>query len=413
MSDRPQGKIYLVGGGPGDPGLLTLRGQECLERAEVVLYDYLVNPRVLKHAPQAQLVCLGKHGSDRVLDQAEINLRLVELARAGRVVVRLKGGDPAVFGHLAEEVEALRAANVDYEIVPGVTAASAAASYAGIPLTWRDAASAVAFVTGQEGHDKQSQLDYAALARFPGTLVFYMGVTTVQHWTAGLIAAGMPPDTPAACVLRASWPDQQTLLSTLGQMAGRIGQQRVRPPAIFIVGPVAGLSGTIDWFSRRPLAGVAVLATRPVRPADLLADPLAEQLAELGANILRQPAIEIGAPADWQPVDAAIAALARSIGSCFPAPTASMRLSSGCSPAAATCVRWEQSGWRPSGRARPVLWHATTCRRTLCPASTAPRRWRQPWPRTLAAAGFCWFAPAAVVRFWPTNCARRGRRSRR
>jgi uroporphyrinogen III methyltransferase/synthase len=311
MSDRPAGRIYLVGGGPGDPGLLTLRGRECLQRADVVLYDYLVNPRVLDHAPQAELVCLGRHRYDRVMDQSEINTRLVELALGGRVVVRLKGGDPAVFGHLAEEVEALRAANVEYEIVPGVTAASAAASYAGIPLTWRDAASAVAFITGQEGHDKQSQLDFGALARFPGTLVFYMGVTTVQHWTAGLIAAGMPPDTPAACVLRASWPDQQTLLSTLGQMAERIEQQRVRPPAIFIVGRVAGLSGTIDWFSRRPLAGVTVLATRPLRPADLMADPLAEQLAELGANVLRQPAIEIGDPPDWQLVDAAIAALAR------------------------------------------------------------------------------------------------------
>ncbi len=307
MNDRPPGRIYLVGGGPGDPGLLTLRGRQCLERAEVVLYDYLVNPRMLDHAAQAELVCLGRHGRDRVLDQAEINARLIELARGGRVVVRLKGGDPAVFGHLAEEVEALSHAGVEYEIVPGVTAASAAASYAGIPLTSRDAASAVAFITGQEGHDKQTQLDYTALARFPGTLVFYMGVTTVEHWTGGLIAAGMPADTPAACVLRASLPDQQTLLATLGQMAGRIREQRIRPPAIFIVGPVASLSGSIDWFSRRPLAAATVLVTRPARRPD----PLADQLAELGANVLEQPAIEIGPPADWRPVDAAIEALGR------------------------------------------------------------------------------------------------------
>ncbi len=168
MNDRPKGKVYLVGGGPGDPGLLTLRGRQCLARAEVVLYDYLVNPRVLRHAATAELVCLGRHGRDRLVDQAEINARLVELARQGRVVVRLKGGDPAIFGHLAEEAAALQAASIEYEIVPGVTAASAAASFAGIPLTARDAASAVALVTGQQGHDEPAPLDYPALARFPG-----------------------------------------------------------------------------------------------------------------------------------------------------------------------------------------------------------------------------------------------------
>ena len=259
-----------------------------------------------RHAAKAQLVCLGRHGRDRVLDQAEINTRLVELAQSGQVVVRLKGGDPAVFGHLAEEVEALQAAEVEYQIVPGVTAASAAASYAGIPLTWRDAASAVALVTGQQGQGveqggvDQAPFDYQALAHFPGTLVFYMGVTTVAQWTGGLIAAGMPADTPAACIVRASLPEQRTLRATLASLPTTIASAQVRPPAIFIVGRVAALSGAFDWFSRRPLAGVSVLVTRPAALRAAAADPLVEQLAELGANVLVQPAIEIGPPADWR-----------------------------------------------------------------------------------------------------------------
>jgi uroporphyrinogen III methyltransferase / synthase len=302
MSNRPRGRVYLVGGGPGDPGLLTVRGKQCLERAEIVLYDYLVNPRILAHAARAQQVCLGRHGRDRLLEQDEINAQLVQLAASGLVVVRLKGGDPAIFGHLAEEVAALRAAEIDYEIVPGVTAASAAASYAGIPLTQRDAASAVAFVTGQEGLGKESHLDYRRLADFPGTLVLYMGVTTVRHWTTGLMAAGKPAHTPVACIKRASWPDQETLQTTLGDLADKINQVRIRPPAVFIVGDVASLTGTLDWFSRRPLAGRTVVVTRPLGGDD----PLTERLTELGANVLAQPAIEIGPPADWRPLDSAI-----------------------------------------------------------------------------------------------------------
>src|SRR5436190_1385996 len=211
------GKVFLVGAGPGDAGLITLRGVECLRQADVVLYDYLVNPAILRHVkPQAELVCLGGHRRDAKIDgnsnaarsdqnriwkQSEINERLVDLARSGRRVVRLKGGDPAVFGRLAEEIDALEAAQIEYEIVPGVTAGLAASSYAGIPISRRDVASAVALVTGHEG-DSQSPpaLDYAALAAFPGTLVFYMGVTTAPEWTTALMTAGKSPETPAAIV---------------------------------------------------------------------------------------------------------------------------------------------------------------------------------------------------------------------
>ena len=253
----------------------------------------------------AELQCLGRHGRDRIMPQAEVNRRLIELARAGRTVVRLKGGDPAVFGRLAEEVEALASAGVPFEIVPGISAALAAGSYAGIVLTHRDEASAVAFVTGRETDDKQSSgLDFAALAAFPGTLVFYMGLTTAGQWTAELIAHGKPGDTPAAIVRRVSWPDQTVIHTTLARAAEELAAAKLRPPVIVIVGSVAATT-VCDWFTSRPLFGQRVLVTRPLDQAETLCS----RLAELGAECLVQPAIEIGPPADWAPVDAAIARL--------------------------------------------------------------------------------------------------------
>ncbi len=259
------GTVYLVGAGPGDPGLITLRGCRCLERADVVLYDYLVNPRILEHVrPATELVCLGRHGRGRIVTQAEINRQLVELSRAGKVVVRLKAGDPVVFAHAAEEIGALEAAHVPYEVVPGITAALAVGSYAGIPLTHGDAASSVALVTGQERRDKASPgLDYAALAQFPGTLVFYMGVTTVRHWTQQLTQAGKSPDTPAAIVRRCAWPDQEIVHATLGTLAERAEERHLRPPVLFVVGQVAALRSYRGWFVDRPLFGRRVLVTRP------------------------------------------------------------------------------------------------------------------------------------------------------
>lgn len=302
-------RVYLVGAGPGDPRLITLRGVECLARADLVLYDYLVNPRLLEHArPGAKLVCLGRHGRDRIVEQDEINRRLVEAAQSGRVVVRLKGGDPAVFARAADEVRALIAAGIKFEIVPGITAALAAGSHAGISLTDRRLASAVALVTGHEHPDKpQAAVDYAALARFPGTLVFYMGVTTAADWTQALVAAGKTPETPVALVRRCSWPDQETIHSTLAGAAAEIARRKLRPPVIAIVGDVVSWDADRAWFAARPLTGQTVLVTRPSGQSDALRDAL----EELGAQVLVQPAISIEPPADWSPVDAAIDRLER------------------------------------------------------------------------------------------------------
>jgi uroporphyrinogen III methyltransferase/synthase len=303
------GKVYIVGAGPGDPGLLTLRGAECLRRADVVLYDYLAAAEVLESTSSAaELVCLGRHGRGRLLSQDEINDLMVRHARQGRTVVRLKGGDPAIFARLAEELAALESADVPYEIVPGVTAAQAASSHAGIPLTTRDDASCVAFVTGQESAEKQSSeaLDYAALARFPGTLVFYMGVTTAADWSRALVAHGKAAATPVAIARRCSLPDQETIVTTLGQVGALVKNKQLRPPAVMIVGDVARATEPANWFTSRPLFGKKILVTRPEHQSQ----GLAARLRELGASVLCQPAIEISEPPDWSPVDRAIEHLA-------------------------------------------------------------------------------------------------------
>ncbi|MGD9647497.1 MAG: uroporphyrinogen-III C-methyltransferase [Pirellulales bacterium] len=309
MAASKFGTVYLVGAGPGDPGLLTLRGAQCLGRADLVLYDYLASPQLLEHAAEAaELVCLGHHGHSRIMSPAEVQARMVDAARRGQTVVRLKSGDPLVFGRAAEEIAALRAAGIAFEIVPGVTAAMAAASHAGVLLTRRDGVAAVALVTGQleKGPADAESLDFKALAAFPGTLVFYMGVTTAECWTGELIAAGLPADTPAAIVRRASWPDQLTNRCRLDQVAAEIKARKLRPPVVVIVGDVAGVDAGIDWFERRPLFGHCVLVTR----ADSQSSELVRRFAELGAQVFRQPAIQIGPPADWSAVDQAIATIA-------------------------------------------------------------------------------------------------------
>jgi uroporphyrinogen III methyltransferase/synthase len=236
------GKVYLVGAGPGDPELITVRGQRTLAMADLVLYDYLVNSELLKHARvEAELVSLGHSHGGRGLTQEEVNRRMIAAARDGRMVVRLKSGDPCLFGRGAEELDALTAAGISYEVVPGVTAALAAASHAGISLTHRECASAVALVTGHQRSDREPlELDYDALARFPGTLVFYMGMTTAKQWSMALIRGGKPAGTPVAIVRRATWPDQQVFRCTLGNVAEVIEQGPLRPPAVIIVGDVAG-----------------------------------------------------------------------------------------------------------------------------------------------------------------------------
>ncbi len=272
-----RGFVYLVGAGPGDPGLLTLRARDVLARAEVVIHDNLVHPRVLDWAPDgAERIRMGKIGHLHGTPQAEINEALLSHARDGRVVVRLKGGDPAVFGRLGEEAGALAAAGVPFEIVPGVTAASGAAAYAGIPLTHRDHAPSVTLVTGHRRTDGGGgpDLDWEALARASGTLVVYMGIRHLAEVAERLVAAGRPGHTPVAVVRRATWPDQQVVTGTLAGIADRVHRAGLRAPAVVVVGAVVGLRSALAWFEQKPLLGRRVLVTRAAHQAEELCDLL-------------------------------------------------------------------------------------------------------------------------------------------
>jgi uroporphyrinogen III methyltransferase/synthase len=310
--------VDLVGAGPGDPGLLTMRAVELIASADAILYDRLVPPGALDGArDDAELRYVGKEPGAAALSQDETNELLVELGRAGRRVVRLKGGDPFVFGRGGEEAEALAAAGVRFEIVPGVTAGVAAPAYAGIPVTHRDAASAVAFVTGHEDPSKaDSALDWEALARFPGTLVFYMGVRQLPLIAERLTAAGRDPGEPAAVVERGTHPGQRTVVDTLGGIAARVEAEDIRPPAITLVGAVAELRETIAWLERRPLHGEVVAVTR----ARAQASGLARRLRELGAEVVETPAIRI----EPRPVEGELRTAIESVGEyalvCFTSP---------------------------------------------------------------------------------------------
>ena len=285
------GIVYLVGAGPGDPGLMTRRSLELIASADAILYDRLIPPGALDGArPDAELRYVGKEPGAAALSQEEINALLVELGRAGRRVVRLKGGDPFVFGRGGEEAEALAAAGVPFEVVPGVTAGVAAPAYAGIPVTHRDAASAVAFVTGHEDPEKpDSALDWDALARFPGTLVFYMGIKRLPLIAERLSSAGRDPSEAAAVIERGTYPGQRTVVDTLGGIAARVEAEEIRAPAITVVGAVAKLRETIAWLEARPLHGEVVAVTR----ARAQASGLAGRLRELGAEVVESPAIRI------------------------------------------------------------------------------------------------------------------------
>jgi uroporphyrinogen III methyltransferase/synthase len=269
------GRVYLIGAGPGDPGLLTLRGAQLLAQADVVLYDGLSNLELLFHAPRALHVCVGKHGQSRIWRQEEIIQEILRHAGQGKIVARLKGGDPAIFARTAEEIDALREAGIPFEIVPGITAALAAGSYAGIPVTHREIASAVALVTGHEEPSKlESSLDWIALAQFPGTLVVYMGVTSAETWTRLLIQGGKSPETPVAIVRRCSLPDQFTVRCCLKEVPTQLGSGRIRPPVIVIIGEVARLGESTPQRPTLPLSGKTVLVTRPADQAESLGGPL-------------------------------------------------------------------------------------------------------------------------------------------
>jgi uroporphyrinogen III methyltransferase / synthase len=290
MSGRA-GVVYLVGAGPGDPGLMTARSLELIATADAIYYDRLIPPGALSGAREdAELVYVGKQPGVPSVPQEEIGVRLIEAAREGKAVVRLKGGDPFVFGRGGEEGEALREAGVEFEVVPGITAGVAATAYAGIPVTHRDEASAVAFVTGHEDPEKaESALDWGALAHFPGTLVFYMGVKRLADNAAALIAAGRDPEEPAAAIERGTMAGQRTVEATLATLAEAVSRKEVKAPALIVVGPVARRREQLGWLERRPLHGRRVVVTR----ARAQASGLAATLRGLGAEVVELPAIRI------------------------------------------------------------------------------------------------------------------------
>jgi uroporphyrinogen III methyltransferase/synthase len=283
--------VYLVGAGPGDPGLITARALELIAAADVIVYDRLISTEALASArPDAELIYVGKEGGGASRPQEEIEALLVERGKAGRTVIRLKGGDPFVFGRGGEEAEALRAAGVEFEVVSGVTAGVAAPAYAGIPVTHRELASAVAFITGHEDPGKpESALDWQALARFPGTLVVYMGVRQLAQITERLRAAGRDGSEAAAVIERGTFSDQRVVTGTLETIAAAARAADLRAPAIAVIGPVAELRERLRWSELRPLAGVTVAVTR----ARAQASALAARLQALGAAVVEAPAIRI------------------------------------------------------------------------------------------------------------------------
>ena len=307
------GVVYLVGAGPGDPGLLTLRGGELLVTCDAIVYDALANPALLGLAAvrerdvPVELHAVGKRGgAPESAKQEEINALLIRLAQQGKRVVRLKGGDPFVFGRGSEEAQALARAGVRFEVVPGVTAGIAAPAYAGIPVTHRRVATSVTFVTGHENPDEDNggSVDWAALARAGGTIVLYMGVTRLPGIASALMGGGMPADTPAAAVQWGTYPRQRTATATLATLAGEIARSGLRPPVISVIGPVVALREEIAWFERRPLFGKRIVVTR----AQSQAATISERLAAAGADVIEMPASRIE-PLDPAPLRQAIARL--------------------------------------------------------------------------------------------------------
>ena len=303
------GRVYLIGAGPGDPGLLTLRGRECIGEADVVIHDYLVDRRLLRFAKSgAEIVPSGKSGdaSERDRQQQAINRRMAAEAKAGRVVARLKGGDPFVFGRGGEEAEALVAAGVSFEVVPGVSSAVAVPAYAGIPLTERGLNSSFTVVTGHEAPGASHPLDWQALARME-TLVFLMGLKTLREVLQRLEAAGRSANTPAACIRSGTRPDQQVVVGVVGDLADRVERAGLTPPAVVVVGEVVALRERLRWYEKRPLLGRRILVTRALEQA---AD-FVERLERLGAEAIAAPAIELRPPESREAFERALGEIYR------------------------------------------------------------------------------------------------------
>ncbi len=286
------GKVFLVGAGPGDPGLITVRGAECLAQADLVLYDGLVNPILLRLTKGiCERTARTRRDDAVIVTQAEINGRLISEAQAGRTVVRLKGGDPYIFGRGGEEAVALHEAGIPFEVIPGVTAATGAGEYAGFSFTHREISSAVAFVTGHEDPSRQeSRLDYQALAAFPGTLVFYMGLSRLREICETLQGAGMQKSVPAAVVCQVSLPSQRVVEGTLETLPTLAAGQNLKPPSLIVIGECVRLRAQLSWFENLPLFGVSIGVTRPEEQAE----DVAQQIVRMGGEPVLMPLIEVG-----------------------------------------------------------------------------------------------------------------------
>ena len=296
--------IYLVGSGPGDPGLFTLKGVRCLQEADAVVYDRLAPESLLSHSrPEAEKVYVGKKPGKPTMSQEDINALLVEMARAGKTVVRLKGGDPYIFGRGGEEALDLVEAGIPFEVVPGISSGYAVPAYAGIPVTHRNLSTSVAFITGHEDPTKGRQdVDWSRVAHGADTLVLYMGIGRLREISKELISAGRSPDTPVACIRWGTRPEQRTVTGQLSDIAQEVEKAGLTPPAITVVGEVAGLRESLDWFEKRPLFGRRIVVTR----ARAQAGELSTKLEALGAEVVEFPTIEIKPPQDFGPLDKAI-----------------------------------------------------------------------------------------------------------
>ncbi len=303
------GHVYLIGAGPGDPGLITLKGRECIAKADVILYDYLAHKGLLSFArSDAELIYAGKVGGAHNREQWQINDMLVEKAQQGKVVARLKGGDPFIFGRGGEECEALVAAGIPFEVVPGVTAAVGAAAYAGIPLTHRDFTTSVCFVTGHESSGKEvSGIDWSQLSLGNGTLVFYMGMKNLPQITANLIVHGRSSQTPVALVRWGTRPEQDVLTGTLADIAEKAHKEGFKAPAVIIVGDVVSLRDKLRWFDTRPLFGKGILVTRATDQAGVFS----RLLEGYGAQVLECPTIVVTPPENFQDLDDSLRTLKR------------------------------------------------------------------------------------------------------
>lgn len=304
---KSKGKVYLVGAGPGDVGLITVRGLECIQLAEVIVYDNLVNPSLLKHArPDAEIIFAGKMSKKHTLTQDEINALLVEKASEGKIVTRLKGGDPFVFGRGGEEAEELRKAGCEFEIVPGISSSIAAPAYAGIPVTHRGVATAFMVITGHEDPTKEeTHVDWAAVAKFFGTRVILMGVERIGTIAEELMRHGAAPETPVAMVRWGTTGKQQTIQGTLTTIADVAAKADFKPPAVTVIGEVARLREKLNWFERRPLFGKRIVVTRSREQAS----ELVRQLSDLGADVLEIPTIRITPPPSLAPLREAVIAM--------------------------------------------------------------------------------------------------------